>query len=162
VHALTLHQPWATLIAIGAKRIETRGWLPPNGFTGRFAIHAGKGPTTAKQMEELFIACSEPHIKAALKQALIYPDQLPHSGVVAVATLARATVMTEERIAKLRQKNPTELAFGFYEPSRVAWVLDDVFALPEKVACGGRQKLWRLDSDCESAVLDQLRVHGRV
>lgn len=24
--ALTLWQPWATLIAIGAKRIETRGW----------------------------------------------------------------------------------------------------------------------------------------
>ena len=26
VKALTLTQPWATLVAIGAKRIETRSW----------------------------------------------------------------------------------------------------------------------------------------
>jgi hypothetical protein len=24
--ALTLHQPWATLVALGAKQIETRSW----------------------------------------------------------------------------------------------------------------------------------------
>ena len=40
---LTLHQPWASLIAYGVKTIETRSWAPPQGLAGqRIAIHAGK------------------------------------------------------------------------------------------------------------------------
>ena len=38
--ALTLYQPWATLVAIGAKKIETRSWSTP--YRGPLAIHAGK------------------------------------------------------------------------------------------------------------------------
>ena len=39
--ALTLWQPWASLIAIGAKSIETRSWPAPAGLVGeRIAIHA--------------------------------------------------------------------------------------------------------------------------
>ena len=30
--ALTLTQPWATLVAIGAKRIETRSWATVDKF----------------------------------------------------------------------------------------------------------------------------------
>lgn len=40
--ALTLHQPWATLIALGVKSIETRSWRAPASLIGqRIAIHAG-------------------------------------------------------------------------------------------------------------------------
>ena len=38
--AITLTQPWATLVAIGAKRIETRSWR--TFYRGPLAIHAGK------------------------------------------------------------------------------------------------------------------------
>ena len=39
--ALTLHQPWASLIADGRKTIETRSWAPPRTLIGeRIAIHA--------------------------------------------------------------------------------------------------------------------------
>lgn len=38
--ALTLYQPWATLVALGLKRIETRSW--PCGHVGPLAIHAAK------------------------------------------------------------------------------------------------------------------------
>lgn len=37
--ALTLHQPWATLVAVGAKQVETRGWATR--YRGPIAIHAG-------------------------------------------------------------------------------------------------------------------------
>jgi activating signal cointegrator 1 len=39
--ALTLTQPWATLVAIGAKKIETRSWRTD--YRGPLAIHAAKG-----------------------------------------------------------------------------------------------------------------------
>lgn len=40
VKALTLHQPWASLVAVGAKTIETCSW--PTSYRGRLLIHAGK------------------------------------------------------------------------------------------------------------------------
>ena len=40
--ALTIWQPWASLIMAGAKPWEWRGWAPPRSLVGqRIAIHAG-------------------------------------------------------------------------------------------------------------------------
>src|SRR5690348_441422 len=39
--AITLTQPWATLVAVGEKRIETRSWS--TSYRGLLAIHAAKG-----------------------------------------------------------------------------------------------------------------------
>lgn len=39
VRALTVRQPWASLIALGTKRIETRSWSTR--YRGPLAIHAG-------------------------------------------------------------------------------------------------------------------------
>ncbi|WP_309145170.1 ASCH domain-containing protein, partial [Brevibacillus sp. HB2.2] len=44
--AITIHQSWATLIALGEKRFETRGWS--TNHRGPIAIHA------AKKRESLF------------------------------------------------------------------------------------------------------------
>lgn len=42
MNAITLHQPWATLVALGVKTIETRSWPAPKSAIGqRLAIHAG-------------------------------------------------------------------------------------------------------------------------
>ena len=38
--AISICQPWATLIAIGAKRFATRSWKTD--YRGLLAIHAGK------------------------------------------------------------------------------------------------------------------------
>ncbi len=45
--ALTLHQPWATLITAGPKNVENRGWaLRSGGFPQVLAIHAGQTEAT--------------------------------------------------------------------------------------------------------------------
>jgi hypothetical protein len=41
IRAITISQPYASLIADGAKWVENRIW--PVGYTGPLAIHAGKG-----------------------------------------------------------------------------------------------------------------------
>lgn len=48
VRAITIRQPWASLIAIGVKTIETRSWPAPAAAIGqRLVIHAGtKRPPT--------------------------------------------------------------------------------------------------------------------
>lgn len=40
--ALSIRQPWASLIAEGHKTIETRTWAPWKGYRGPLAIHASK------------------------------------------------------------------------------------------------------------------------
>ena len=46
--AITVQQPWAALIAAGAKRTENRKYRPPSVIGKRLAIHAGKyRPTDA-------------------------------------------------------------------------------------------------------------------
>ncbi len=43
MYAITLHQPWASLIALGVKTVETRSWPAPARLMGQtIAIHAGK------------------------------------------------------------------------------------------------------------------------
>jgi len=40
MRALTIHQPWASLIAAGLKTIETRAWATKH--RGQIVIHAGQ------------------------------------------------------------------------------------------------------------------------
>ena len=57
--ALTIRQPWAHLVAEGAKRLEVRGWRPI-GITlrigDRLAIHAGAtvGPREVEVLDRVF------------------------------------------------------------------------------------------------------------
>lgn len=54
--AISLWQPWASLIACGAKPFETRHWAPPRELIGqRIAIHAAKkiGPENRGFAEDI-------------------------------------------------------------------------------------------------------------
>lgn len=55
---ISLWQPWATLIAIGEKKIETRSWNPY--YRGWMAIHAAK---TKKALPK----CQEEPFKSSLE-----------------------------------------------------------------------------------------------
>jgi activating signal cointegrator 1 len=63
VKAISLWQPWASLIACGAKPFETRDWPPPRDLIGQpIAIHAAKkiDPGAAKFAEELMYGPHQP------------------------------------------------------------------------------------------------------
>lgn len=49
MRAITLTQPWSSLVARGQKKIETRSWQ--TSYRGPLAIHAAKGfPGYAKRL----------------------------------------------------------------------------------------------------------------
>lgn len=155
--ALTLTQPWATLVAIGAKRIETRSWTTR--YSGRVAIHAGKGLSGMSEESYRALVRSQPHFGPALR-AGGYPlagikhlDNLPRGKVVAVGHLV-GCASTEQicedngiwRIIGGRRRHwaltEQEASFGDYSPGRYAWLLADVRALAEPIAARGMQGLW--------------------
>jgi activating signal cointegrator 1 len=135
--ALTLTQPWATLVAIGAKRIETRSWR--TSYTGPLAIHAAKGyPKWAKD-----ISYSRLFVDVFLSCGLSYRDitRLPTGVVVATCELANCASITNRFVFRA-EDGAHERDFGDYTPGRYAWILGNVKALPEPIPATGAQGLW--------------------
>ena len=134
--AISLWQPWATLIAIGAKKIETRGW--GTRYRGPLAIHA------AKKWEPLHVrgeaAAYDAFEAAGLPRNL---RDVPFGAVVAVCDLADCIETTGGAamgfLANGVVVRPPEFYYGDYSPGRFAWLLSDVRALPEPVPFRGRQ-----------------------
>jgi hypothetical protein len=134
--ALSLWQPWATLMAIGAKRIETRSWTSK--YTGPIAIHA-----TAKVPPEGRSALAREPFKSVLAAAgFESAADLPTGGIVAIGKLSRCTLISREAADRLEESDPQEFAFGYYKPGRVAWVFEGVRQLPVVIGCAGAQQLW--------------------
>lgn len=64
--AITLWQPWASLVAVGVKTIETRSWS--TSYRGPIAIHAGARPLTPRIKREYYGI--QPH--AAYQSGLVH------------------------------------------------------------------------------------------
>lgn len=151
--AITIIQPWATLIAFGAKRFETRNWSTKH--RGPIAIHAGK-----KVDHE---ACEQPEIKAALAAHGYTADNLPTGAVVAIADISEVwevigdadvpvpgtKVLMSSDTARMFgiTRGQDELHFGDFTVGRFAWELTDLQRLEEPIATKGRQGLWNWMAD---------------
>ena len=141
--ALTLHQPWASLIAHGVKKIETRSWAPPRSLVGqRIAIHAGKrvvGPGSLNSATRLAIA------------DLFGPDwprAIPTGVVVATALLvnfAQVNMRDGQYVNFVGRPATRQLAtdpYGDFSPGRWLWFLRDVEPCVPPVEATGHQGLW--------------------
>lgn len=135
--AISLWQPWATLIAIGAKRFETRSW--GTSYRGPLAIHAAKRPARRDE-------CN-PAIGVDLFDAgYVGLNNLPYGCVVCVVDLVNCTPTEEvEREEWFEPHSERELAFGDFTPGRYAWQLENVRYL-ENLAAHGFQGLWEWDA----------------
>ena len=97
--AITLTQPWASLVALGAKRIETRSWN--TNYRGPLAIHAAKGlPKGLKRGQHLTLGefDTERDQSGLLMRAdrLLWPYRLPLGSVVAICELIDVLPITEK------------------------------------------------------------------
>lgn len=120
MRALSLWQPWASLIALGFKTFETRSWKTP--YRGRVAIHATK-------IEQL---------TPALNRLLRAQGELPLGAIVATAELVEV-----HPVEDVRGMLPAlELELGNYADGRYAWRLAHVRALSNPIPARGAQGLW--------------------
>lgn len=131
IKALPLWQPWASLVALGAKRVETRDYPP-----GRIGLRAGQRIAihATKTDREMWVCEEWP-----FSDHIADPAALPLGALIATCTIDRASEITEASAAALLERNPTEHAFGLYTPGRWAWVLRDVEQLPAPVPFRGSQ-----------------------
>lgn len=129
--AISLWQPWASLIAVGAKPYETRSWAPPKALIGqRIAIHAAK-----KDVDQA-LAGVDVWTSRAMFDALKAGGErtpfrlLPRGVIVCTAVLASAH--------QVFQMKPPDV-FGDYSAGRWVWHLILIERLDPPVPAVGRQ-----------------------
>lgn len=128
--ALTVRQPWATLITVGVKRYETRSW--PTRHRGPLAIHAGMALDITGLPESSLIK------KALCPHGFRELLDLPHGTVVAIAQLVDVYQSVDLRPTLGRW----QWAFGDFSDGRFAWELVDARRLDPPVPARGRLGLW--------------------
>jgi hypothetical protein len=131
--AISLWEPWASLIATGAKRWETRGWN--TAYRGELLICAAKG---GLRKSELTRALDDWAIQGGLAPLRGVPlsfdyrilpirrvwiEHLNFGKAVAIAELV-AVWRTEDAV-ELNMIG-TDMPFGDYRPGRFAWKLENV------------------------------------
>jgi hypothetical protein len=142
IRGLTLTQPWATLVALGEKQIETRSWNTK--YRGLVAIHAAKTfPRWAKELAE-----SDPYFVTTLGK---YPvTRVPLGAIIAIVRIV-SVCRTQDTFVGAK-----ETAFGDYGADRWAWTLRERVAFDEPIPCKGMLGLWALPPEalaaCETAM----------
>lgn len=134
IRALTVHQPYASLIAAAAtvltgKTVENRSWIVP---PGPLVIHAGK-----KLDEE---AVCRPLVRDVLREA----------GWSRIEDLPRMALVAVVNVAGSHRENRCCPMWG--EPGQVHNQLTAVRALSEPIPMRGFQKVWTVPRPEESGV----------
>lgn len=138
--AITIIQPWATLIALGEKKVETRSWK--TSYRGEIAIHAGK------KVDKTI--CRQEPFRSILKKHGYTADNLPMGSVIAKCNLVdcceisydRESMTTHLMDESLTKVDGNELEFGDYTDGRYGWKLSDVKFLDTPVPTKGKLSLW--------------------
>ncbi len=167
--AITLTQPYASLVALGAKRIETRSW--PTKYRGPLAIHAGAGlgPVGGKAGLRALVE-RQPFNRVLCDvgtNGMIdwwgknVVDELPRGAIVAICEVrdvARIETWEDEewsglvlnfgsRMDYAPEEDSPERAFGDYSPGRYAWLLADVKPLATPIPARGALGLWNWEGE---------------
>lgn len=142
--AITLWQPWATLITLGYKKIETRGWR--TSYSGPLLIHGAKRPMRKSEVTLLLADFADFGLEQEFKEVL---EQVTYGCIVAKTQLTDC-----ERMYSSQAPTKLEKAVGFWQKDRFAWMLSNI-QKTNPIPCKGSQGLWRPDSD-----IVQLLSHG--
>ena len=156
IKALTLYQPWATMVAIGAKMIETRSWCTR--YRGTLAIHAGKNSKFLRRVGDQYLAVSllgniqtEQRARLPVSWGIVYPQ----GAIIAICELVHCRLIDRyDWIAnqkgwligkKFWPATNQEKMLGDYTPGRYMWFLDNIRIFEQPITCKGYQRLWEWD-----------------
>ena len=130
---ISLLQPWASLVAMGYKTIETRSWS--TAYRGPLLIHASKGTSG-------LVFCDQPIFKKYL-----HDIQLPFGAIIGEVTLYSIVQITDLSMndEKLGELTLEEKVFGDYTTGRYAWIFKNALPLQQPVPARGLPGLWQFN-----------------
>jgi hypothetical protein len=146
--ALTIWQPWASLIAAGAKPYEWRGWEAPHRHVGRrIAIHAGARPVKRPEIGELLVDLRRGGMLTSLIADIAVPllerwhtspGALPLSSVLCTAILGQP--LTAAQYAAQHGATPADS--DRIDHTKWGWPLTAIEVLEPFMPAKGAQGFW--------------------
>ena len=118
--ALSIREPYASLIMMNIKKIETRSFK--TNYRGELYIHA---------------SLSKSYLYDELS-SLVKPM---YGKIICKCNLVDCVYMTNEFIEKIKKENPMEYKCGYYEVGRYAWILEDTLVI-EPIETKGKLGIW--------------------
>ncbi len=138
--ALSLTQPWAQLVVMGEKHVETRSWNTK--LRGRIAIHASKKfPRPARDL-----SITDPLYILAL--GLDGVDGMPLGAII--GTVEITDVCRTDDAQGISAK---EAAFGDYGSGRWAWSLANEVQFFDPIPCRGALGFWEIPEDIAAMLI---------
>ncbi len=135
--ALTVRQPWATLIGLGLKQAHPMRW--PTNHRGTLAIHADR-ISSEPGLEQVVAGLDVEGMMVTRFQveAAVYPL----GAVVALVDLVACEQITSETVEKERL---VERCLGVWSPGRYAWRFENPRMLEFPYPARGQEGLWQLE-----------------
>ena len=153
--ALSLLQPWASLVVLGHKHIETRSWNTK--YRGKLLIHASGKKGHVDLREDEFYKHYCPLYERNKIEAI---EKLPIGSIIGKVNLLE--VITTERARELigeksnifneeflKGNKEKELAFGDYSEGRYAWLLSDPVLFKKPIPAKGQLGIWNYEGGIE-------------
>jgi activating signal cointegrator 1 len=125
--AISLWQPWASAMALGWKRNETRSWGTK--YRGPLFIHAAKKVVGWPNID----------IQALFDDIALVPSDLP-SGAI----LCKVELIDCEQITLGNRPTGIERLFGDYTPGRYMWITNHL-EIFEPIPCKGKQGIFNVE-----------------
>lgn len=129
VKAISLLQPWAHLVVIGAKKWETRGWKTEH--RGRVLIHASLSE------DHMGLLTLDP-----FKKYNGHPGSIFTRGAIIGECMIQEIVRTEVQRGVISKE---EFAFGDWKTGRWAWKLVNPIQYKKPYFVKGSLSLWDFD-----------------
>ncbi len=134
--ALSIWQPWVSLIMSGRKKIETRSLAAPCSIRGqRIAIVS----TKTIRSEQRRAAEQDDFRKHYAATGLAAMEDLPMGCVLGTVVVEDCREIDSEFMQELDEQ---EDAFGWHETGQFAWFVREPAPLAEPIAVRGGQGLW--------------------
>lgn len=136
---ISIIQPWATLIALGEKRFETRSWRTK--YKGNLAIHSSK-----KIDRSAFKRV--PIVQTLKKHGIVILDDLPTGMILATCNLEGCFEVLEDKGDSAVLGNEYHIAsgneyhFGDFNKGRYGWLVSNVNVLDNSIPAKGQLGLW--------------------
>jgi phage N-6-adenine-methyltransferase len=127
VKAISLWQPWASLIPLGLKHYETRSWK--TSYRGKLLICSTAA--NSKQHKQYLKICDELELPPW--------ENFLHGKAIALCELTDCIPMTAVFIARQSQ---TEILCGDWQVGRYAWKLENIQPIAEPFVVKGKQGLF--------------------
>jgi len=128
VKVLTIREPFATLISLEIKKIETRSWK--TNYRGKIYIHAGLNKDWKKLIADKNL------------DNIIDNLEFNYGKIICEAELVDCILMTKEYIDDIKKHNYQEYEVGEYKEGRYAWILNNIKVLDKKLEGKGQLGIW--------------------